>query len=60
MKSKPDDKVRFKRAHLQLSRLERLTDVVYALVIWRVFTLLPKPTAEEWGRSHYLSLHPFG
>lgn len=27
----------------QLWRLERLSDVVYALVIWRLFTLLPRP-----------------
>jgi uncharacterized membrane protein len=51
MKNEPEDKVRHKRASLQLSRLERLTDVVYALVIWRAFTLLPKPTAEEWSRE---------
>ena len=49
MKNEPEDKVRHKRASLQLSRLERLTDVVYALVIWRAFTLLPRPTAEEWS-----------
>ncbi len=56
MKSKTDDKAGFKRAYLQLSRLERLTDVVYALVIWRAFTLLPKPSAEEWSGE---ALGPF-
>ncbi len=30
-----------KRNILQLSRLERVTDVVFALVIWRLFTFLP-------------------
>lgn len=49
MKIKPDDRARFKRAYLQLSRLERLTDVVYALVIWHAFSLIPTPTAEEWS-----------
>ena len=49
MRSEPEDKAKHKRAYLQLSRLERLTDVIYALVIWRAFALLPKPTAEEWS-----------
>jgi uncharacterized membrane protein len=31
----------------QLWRLERLSDVVYALVIWRLFTLLPRPDNVE-------------
>ncbi len=56
MKNDPDDKARHKRTYLQLSRLERLTDVVYAIVIWRAFALLPKPTAEEWGGE---ALGPF-
>lgn len=32
---------------LQLSRLERLADVIYALVLWRLFTLIPKPVSAE-------------
>ena len=34
----------------QLFRLERLTDVVYALVIWRLFVILPRPDFDnpEW------------
>lgn len=34
----------------QLMRLERLTDVVFALVIWRIFTILPRPDFDnpEW------------
>ena len=34
----------------QLLRLERLTDMVFALVIWRIFTLLPQPDFDnpEW------------
>jgi len=35
---------------LQLKRLEMLSDVVFALVIWRIFMLLPRPSGEsaEW------------
>ena len=32
-----------KRQRRQLRRLEMLTDVVYAIVIWRVFMLIPRP-----------------
>ena len=31
----------------QLRRLENLMDVVYALVIWRLFTLFPRPEDDE-------------
>ena len=35
---------------IQLHRLERLLDVVYALVVWRLFMLLPRPNddAPQW------------
>ena len=39
---------------LQLSRLERLADVIYALVLWRLFTLIPKPISAE-GAWHTFS-----
>ncbi len=39
---------------LQLSRLERLADVIYALVLWRLFTLIPKPVSAE-GAWHSFS-----
>ncbi len=34
----------------QLLRLERLTDLVFALVIWRIFMILPRPSFDnpEW------------
>jgi len=34
----------------QLRRLERLMDVVFALAIWRIFTILPRPDPDqpEW------------
>lgn len=38
-----------KKSVLQLSRLETLTDVIYALVLWRLFTLFPSPGQEDWG-----------
>jgi len=42
-------KISKKKEVLQLTRLERLMDVVFALVIWRLFMLLPRPTDnEEW------------
>lgn len=36
-----------RRFATQLKRLETLMDVVYALVIWRLFTLFPQPVADE-------------
>lgn len=35
----------------QLFRLERLMDVIYAIVLWRAFTLLPRPEQANmtWG-----------
>jgi hypothetical protein len=42
-----EDKAKRKRSVLQLSRLETLTDVVYAIVIWNFFVLIPDP-AGEW------------
>jgi uncharacterized membrane protein len=39
---------------LQLSRLERLADVIYALVLWRLFMLIPKPVSAE-GSWHSFS-----
>lgn len=40
-----------KKAILQLNRLETLSDVLYALVLWRLFTLLPAPAQEGFGRD---------
>ncbi len=39
---------RTRLATLQLTRLERLTDVVYAIVLWQTFDLLPRPGEAEW------------
>ena len=37
-------------SRIQLLRLERLTDVIFALVIWRIFTIIPRPSFDnpEW------------
>ena len=47
MQDKLEDKTRFRRESLQLQRLARMVDVVYAIIIWRFFMLLPRPTAEQ-------------
>lgn len=39
--------VQVKRCILQLNRLERIMDVVFALVIWRLFTFLPTQAVAE-------------
>ena len=36
-----------KRSVLQLSRLERIVDMIYALVIWRLFTFFPTQDIDE-------------
>lgn len=43
MKIKPPDNTLDHRQAVQLQRLERLTDVVYAIVLWRAFMLFPRP-----------------
>jgi uncharacterized membrane protein len=51
-KLKIEDKAKLRRESLQLHRLARMVDVVYAIIIWRAFTLLPKPTAEQLSWEH--------
>lgn len=46
------------RGERQLRRLETLTDVVYAIVLWRLFMLIPRPgiSTQEWTSvQDYLS-----
>jgi uncharacterized membrane protein len=52
MQDHTEDKARHKRESLQLHRLARMVDVVYAIVIWRIFILLPSPTAEQLTWEH--------
>ncbi len=47
---------------LQLSRLERLADVVYGLILLRLFTLIPKPVTADgaWHSfSEYMGANAF-
>ena len=42
--------------NLKLTRLVRVMDVVYALVIWRLFIILPRPEEGEGGTNTVLDL----
>lgn len=57
MDEKREDKAELIRGTRQLRRLEMLMDVVYALVIWRLFMLMPRPEKiGEWrSLSSFLS-----
>ncbi len=52
MQDETEDKAKPRRESLQLQRLARMVDVVYAIIIWRAFTLLPRPTAEQLSWEH--------
>ena len=52
MRAKAEDKVKIKRETLQLLRLERMVDVVYAIIIWRSIMMFPIPTAEQLTWEH--------
>jgi uncharacterized membrane protein len=52
MQVKAEDKARHRHESVQLQRLARLVDVVCAIVIWRLFLLLPSPTAEQISWEH--------
>ncbi|MGD8292720.1 MAG: hypothetical protein PVF37_13500 [Desulfobacterales bacterium] len=57
MKKMPEDKAKHKRASLQLQRLARMIDVVYAIIIWRFFILLPRPTSDQFDWEHFGKFH---
>ena len=52
MPEKTEDKTKLRRGSLQLQRLARMIDVVYAIIIWRAFMLLPRPAAEQLNWEH--------
>ena len=52
MQKKAENKTRHRRGSLQLHRLARIVDVVYAIIIWRSFMLLPRPGAEQLSWEH--------
>ena len=49
MQKKAEDRGRVRRETLQLIRLERLFDVVFAIIIWRAITFFPTPTAKQFS-----------
>jgi len=49
------DKSERRRGVVQLNRLVTLTDVVYALVLWRIFQLIPRPDHTDWTPGYFLS-----
>ena len=49
-KSKPRTVAELGRDAKQLKRLERLIDVIFAILIWSIFQNLPIPSAEEFAR----------
>ncbi len=53
MNENQEDKAELIRGTRQLRRLEMLMDVVYALVIWRLFMLMPRPEKIGEWRSLY-------
>ncbi len=53
MDENQEDRAELLRGTRQLRRLEILMDVVYALVIWRLFMLMPRPEKIGEWRSLY-------
>jgi uncharacterized membrane protein len=49
MQEKVEDRGNVRRENLQLIRLERLFDVVFAIIVWRAITLFPTPTDKQFG-----------
>ncbi len=51
------------REEKQLRRLETVMDVVYAILLWRAFQLLPRPTKADWnleGMKAFMSANALG
>ena len=48
-KKKAEDRGKVRREYLQLIRLERLVDVVFAILLWRAITFFPTPTAKQFS-----------
>lgn len=55
-KVRPRTQAELERDAKQLKRLERLMDVIFAILIWSVFQNLPVPSAEEFERSTNLEI----
>jgi uncharacterized membrane protein len=48
MKERVEGLAKLERESRQLRRLEVLIDVIFAIVIWRVFMLIPRPDTADW------------
>jgi uncharacterized membrane protein len=48
MKETIEGLAKLERESRQLRRLEVLIDVIFAIVIWRVFMLIPRPDTADW------------
>jgi uncharacterized membrane protein len=48
MKETVEGLAKLERESRQLRRLEVLIDVIFAIVIWRVFMLIPRPGTSDW------------
>jgi uncharacterized membrane protein len=60
MKDNSEDRRKDKRKISQLRRLKVVMDVVYGILIWRIFFLLPKPDEPIWAwqtMGHFFSTH---
>lgn len=49
MQEKAEDSGKARRETRQLKRLERLMDVVFALILWRAITFFPTPTDKQFS-----------
>ncbi len=56
MKETVDSLAKLERESRQLRRLEVLIDVIFAIVIWRIFILIPRPGTSDW---HWDAIGPF-
>ena len=49
MQVKVEDRGKLRRETLQLMRLERMADVLFAIILWRAITSFPTPTAKHFS-----------
>jgi hypothetical protein len=53
--SEMTESIKARRGILRLNRLVILTDVVYALVLWRIFQVIPRQDHTAWTPGYFLS-----
>jgi uncharacterized membrane protein len=49
MQAPAEDRDRHRRETLQLTRLERMADVIFAIMLWRAITSFPTPITKEFS-----------